>query len=716
MIKLKGITKKYNNDRVIFDSLDLEINKEGTIYSIMGPSGSGKTTLFNILFGLDTNFEGNYTLFGKDTENMSEEAWRNLRNSNMQMVFQDYKLKNQLSLIDNLKNAGDFSTEEIFQVLDYLEMKLYINQKVSQLSGGQKQRCAIARAMLFNPKILLLDEPTSGLDLEMTSLLMDHLNKLKNDGLTVIIITHDEFVQKHSDIVYYIQNKRLELKKDNSDDVVSNKFNNKPLNKDKLILRYVKNSFKANKFDLIILSVPIIIIFSLFIMTISLYYNHVMGTYNRMFSGISNQLIMIDTQELKQRYVKENLSNNINSFFDGKRIYFSKEDLDNVQSIEGVEEVALTSGQSSSVTDLDGYEIDLKYPISNLPDQLKADLGFFDRGTTLNFKFSGLTVPSTFIKDYNLDNINVIEGDFPNEKMNDILIPDIYAKIVANETNNYKDLIGKKITISTFKYENPGTLIDRDYVVSGIYKTNYEDALKESYSIYFAWDGWNPLNDKFDLNKNFKEDKIFYIGGLPNNAKYLEEIFKDINSYKKAIGLGYSTMLIRVTSPDQVIPVTKSLESYFPKYRPISRESWKNGEFSKIYKYERNKMLFNAFMISLILGLLIVFLNKGYFRKRNEELAVLYCLGYSRLQLIKIILIENLLTFFIFLAIAYLLSYITFIFYLSQMPIFNGIMSMFDTRVIILIILLVLFIVFISVAWNIRGIKIKNLIKSLNYT
>ncbi|HEL0695407.1 TPA: ATP-binding cassette domain-containing protein [Streptococcus equi subsp. zooepidemicus] len=713
MIKLSNVNKKYGK-REIFHQLDFTIEQSGLIYTVIGASGSGKTTLSNIIFGLDFDYEGDYYLFERNVRELKQKDWQTIRNRDLQLVFQDYKLTEGLSVLDNLKNAGDFDDAAITDVLIKLDILEFTDQRVAELSGGQKQRVAIARAMLFRPKILLLDEPTSGLDTETTEKLLEYLTAIKDAGVTVLIISHDRLIIDYSDIVLEIEEKTLKKRREAGKTETERPLFRHPTEiKKKKLGRYILSAMRANKFELLLLAVPIMLIFSLFILGFSFYYSTVVGTYNRMFSGVSDTLIMIDTQELKNDVTVKNREKNISSSLDGQRIYFSQADYEHVRQIKGVEAVALTLGRQMALLDKDGYEIDLTYEVEELPDILKKDIGFLSQDTKLTFKFLGLSSPKAFAKDYNTQNITLLTGEFPQNQSLEVILPDIFAQIYFG-SDDFDQFIGRSVNLSTFKYGESTNLVERSYQVSGIYRSNYQDTLQPSYAIYLGWDGQGILDEETDFVQMYAEDKVAYIGSSKENAVYLSNIFETLDSYKTAVGLGYTTLLVKVQSPKDVETISQNLEQLFPKYRLTSQLSWKTGEYAKIYQYESKKMLSIACIISLTLGLVITFLNKGYFRKRNRELAVLYSLGYSRGQLAWLILCENLIVFLTCLGLAYGLDRLIYKFYLWRIPYFSGLSVMFTPQVIRLITLLILLITLISVIWNMRGVKLGNLKKSLN--
>ncbi len=190
MLKLSNLTKKYDN-KVVLNDVSFQLTNPTDLYVLTGESGSGKTTLFNIIFGLDNDYQGTYKLFGTDSKTYKNQEWNNLRSNDIKMVFQDFKLFEQLTVYENLYLSGDFEDEEINSALESMDLLELKNEYVKNISGGQKQRVAIGRAILGTPKVILLDEPTGNLDGMTTDRIMDYIIKLKNKGILIFIITHD---------------------------------------------------------------------------------------------------------------------------------------------------------------------------------------------------------------------------------------------------------------------------------------------------------------------------------------------------------------------------------------------------------------------------------------------------------------------------------------------------------------------------------------------
>ena len=192
----------YPGNMVVPVLKDVNLNVEnGEYLAIMGPSGSGKSTLMNIIGCLDKPTKGDFKLDGLDILNLSENALADVRLKKLGFVFQNFQLLPRQTAVENvalpLIYAGVGKRERLKRAaaaLDKVGLSDRINFVPNQLSGGQKQRVAIARAMVNQPKILLADEPTGALDSKSSAQVMDLFTTLNQEGVTVIMITHDSHV------------------------------------------------------------------------------------------------------------------------------------------------------------------------------------------------------------------------------------------------------------------------------------------------------------------------------------------------------------------------------------------------------------------------------------------------------------------------------------------------------------------------------------------
>lgn len=271
MIKIRNLTKKYK-DKVILENISMNLNDPSKIYSLMGESGSGKTTVFNILFGLDKDYQGIYQIFGKEASSLTNVEWAILREKYIRMVFQDYKLLSNFTVYENICLSGEYLENEIDLVLTELDILEFKYRHVSELSGGQKQRVAIARAVIAEPRILLLDEPTGNLDGMTSEKLMNYLNKLRNKGILIFIITHDSAISELSDVVFELKEKKItSLGMRNTMNVKEETEINTNKSGKKQINRYVLTNLMRTKKKIFYLAIPIIIILTIFILGFSAY-------------------------------------------------------------------------------------------------------------------------------------------------------------------------------------------------------------------------------------------------------------------------------------------------------------------------------------------------------------------------------------------------------------------------------------------------------------
>ncbi len=200
ILRLDHIYKDYIQGKMTVPVLkDVSLHvEEGEYVAIMGPSGSGKSTLMNIIGCLDKPTSGEYELDGKNVLSLNDKAMAAVRLQRIGFVFQNFQLLSRQSALENvalpLVYAGvrkRVRRQRAREALEKVGLEDRVNFKPTQLSGGQKQRVAIARAIVNKPKILLADEPTGALDSKSSRQLMELFQKLNDEGVTIVMITHD---------------------------------------------------------------------------------------------------------------------------------------------------------------------------------------------------------------------------------------------------------------------------------------------------------------------------------------------------------------------------------------------------------------------------------------------------------------------------------------------------------------------------------------------
>ncbi len=200
--------------------------------AIMGPSGSGKSTMMNILGCLDTPTSGKYYLNGHDVSTMSDNELAEVRNREIGFIFQTFNLLQRSTALENvmlpLVYAGISKTERIKRAEDTLtkvQLADRMKHKPNELSGGQRQRVAVARALVNNPSIVLADEPTGNLDSKTSVEIMGLLEKIHMLGNTIIVVTHEEDIAKHSHRIIRMLDGRIASDELNTDIVTVGDYN-----------------------------------------------------------------------------------------------------------------------------------------------------------------------------------------------------------------------------------------------------------------------------------------------------------------------------------------------------------------------------------------------------------------------------------------------------------------------------------------------------------
>lgn len=208
MIKLENVHKSFGKNKVL-KGINLHI-KQGQVVVIIGPSGSGKSTVLRTMNYLEEPTSGKVIVDGM---NLSDKKKLNEVRAEVGMVFQNFNLFPHMTVMDNLTLAQTkvrkTSTDEAKKIgqalLDRVGLGDKANAYPDSLSGGQKQRVAIARALAMKPKVMLFDEPTSALDPEMVSEVLDVMKSLAEDGMTMVIVTHEMgFAKKVADRVLFV--------------------------------------------------------------------------------------------------------------------------------------------------------------------------------------------------------------------------------------------------------------------------------------------------------------------------------------------------------------------------------------------------------------------------------------------------------------------------------------------------------------------------------
>jgi putative ABC transport system ATP-binding protein len=213
LCRLEHVDKSYGTQPVLRDvSLTVE---EGELLSLVGRSGSGKSTLLHLLGGLDRRYTGKVEVLGRDLAQLDDGALARLRNAEIGFVFQAFNLLEHLSVRENVALPAHFAARDenvaarAMEALERVGMADRPDARPGELSGGQKQRVAIARALFGRPKLLLADEPTGNLDSDTGRQIIELFQRLNGEGLTLLVVTHEERVSSAARRVLKLDDGRL---------------------------------------------------------------------------------------------------------------------------------------------------------------------------------------------------------------------------------------------------------------------------------------------------------------------------------------------------------------------------------------------------------------------------------------------------------------------------------------------------------------------------
>ena len=218
ILRLTDICKDYQQGKEpvrVLKNINLTV-EEGDYIAIMGPSGSGKTTLMNLIGCLDVPTSGRFELNGQDLKDLDDDALAEIRNKHLGFVFQSFHLMAKMTALDNVALPLLYADvplqerrERAAQALQAVGLGERMEFYPNQLSGGQCQRVAIARAMVGKPRLLLADEPTGALDTKAGNQIMEIFDKLSQEGMTILMITHEPAIAQRAKKIYHILDGQL---------------------------------------------------------------------------------------------------------------------------------------------------------------------------------------------------------------------------------------------------------------------------------------------------------------------------------------------------------------------------------------------------------------------------------------------------------------------------------------------------------------------------
>lgn len=222
ILELQKVSREYKNGGSMTTALkDITYQlAEGESLAVIGPSGSGKTTLLNVIGGLDKPSSGKIIINGQDLMKLNDKELSQFRNKTIGFVFQFFNLQDYLRAYENVMIPMIFAgtnikkaKEKALELLEKVGLAKRAEYYPKQLSGGEMQRVAIARSLANDPKILLADEPTANLDKASAEKVLDLFDEIKKQGVSLIVITHDQHVSSRFDNVLHISNGEVHKEK-----------------------------------------------------------------------------------------------------------------------------------------------------------------------------------------------------------------------------------------------------------------------------------------------------------------------------------------------------------------------------------------------------------------------------------------------------------------------------------------------------------------------
>jgi putative ABC transport system ATP-binding protein len=218
MIELDNVTKVYKMGRTEVPALRGVscVVEKGEMVSIIGPSGSGKSTLMNIIGCLDKPTSGQYRLEGIEVNKLGENSLAEIRNKKVGFVFQSFNLLPRTSALANVElplvySGGRNRRQRALEVLESVGLAHRAKHRPSELAGGEQQRAAVARALINNPSLILADEPTGNLDTQTSKEIMVVLKRLNEQGITIILVTHEADIAAYTERTIRIRDGKIEV-------------------------------------------------------------------------------------------------------------------------------------------------------------------------------------------------------------------------------------------------------------------------------------------------------------------------------------------------------------------------------------------------------------------------------------------------------------------------------------------------------------------------
>lgn len=512
VLSLNNVKKSYKlgdgTEFPVLKGINVSFEK-GELVSIIGESGSGKSTLMNIIGGLDSKFEGEVLVDGKNIGSFTEKELDIYRKNKIGFIFQSFNLVPHLTILDNVALALTLSNvkrseqvERAKEMLEKVGLKDHIHKKPNQLSGGQMQRVAIARALINDPEMIVADEPTGSLDSQTTQQILDIITQIAQEGKLVLLVTHSEHVAECSSRVIRIADGQIvedrqgiTLTPKETDETAKTKEISKNLNFAGAIKLAFKN-MKEKKMRNILVAVGA----SIGIMSIMLMLSigngiktYIRDTMESLANPLAIEVTMPEEEDTPTMGPEAFLSNT----------YFTQEDIDRLNTVEHV-----------SATEEHFSAFAMGTAIASIDD-----------------KQAPLMMVST-LSQYN--EYDLVEGTMANK--NEIII----NKAVKEELG-MDDIVGKTITVSV-QVDNRQIVIDT--VVSGVLSDETSPMSGGMSQVYLYYDDLKQACAEQDYD--LMPTSIMLIADMEENVDGIKSTVTDMgygSSMQETMVETFTTML-----------------------------------------------------------------------------------------------------------------------------------------------------------------------------
>ncbi len=627
VLELKNVYKDYklaNKEKFrALDKINISFDK-GELVSIVGESGSGKSTLMNIIGGLDSDYEGEIYINGKDLKGFKEKQLDDYRKKNIGFVFQSFNLIPHLSVLDNvtipltLTNEKDeIKNKKAMALLEKLGLKDHAKKRPNQLSGGQKQRVAIARALINDPDIILADEPTGALDSSTTLQILDILKEIADEGKLVIMVTHSEKVAKISSRVVEIADGKVvkdktnpKYQKSTKHEITissnSNKIDSKQKKEGHLsffsALKHSIHSMLASKAKNILMAVGVSISLIAMILMLSLGAG-LTGYIGDLAEDYSNPTYVTLSKSGKDRD-----GNEVAGSTDPTKMFVPKTfSEDDVNEIVLDLNNKLTDADKSFQVVKDGENANLSYGFSMM--SMTAGQIIYDPETGNDEDISKNAIMYTYTTPpyYGEHNLLSSEGHLPGEQ--EILLSGACLKLFG--VQDYNEVIGKEVTLNiNFALGEDNYIISKKVTVSGVVDVSL-----------------------------FNEYLVMYI-----DYNYFNNCIKEAQALSGKEQTGISPSLIFIHTDSE--KTTDFLNSYIKEHR---RDLSGSVEEQMVAMFQEMMSTFSialaiisgiSLFVALIMILVVLYMSVS---ERTREIGVLKSIGARRKDIRKIFTTESLL-------------------------------------------------------------------------